>query len=187
MQKFLSALCLTLAFSSGQALASQTYNYSYTFDTKDVVSGSFTGVANGNLITNLSNITASVNGVAFDNSGSLYSVSWDGYNSGHPNPGTAVVSFDGQQSNFIFASTPVFNTYFYVIPWINGNLTIGAQALSPAITSDPAHPGLADYYNGNYNASNWHVAAVPEPTESALMLSGMGLLGFIVSRRNRSA
>lgn len=41
---------------------------------------------------------------------------------------------------------------------------------------------------GGYNLTVSSIAApVPEPTEVTLMLSGMGLLGFIASRRKKSA
>ena len=49
---------------------------------------------------------------------------------------------------------------------------------------------LASLKTGGYNA--WavrpgDVTAVPEPAESALLLTGLGLLGFIASRRKKSA
>ena len=173
-------LALAALFATSPASASQTFDYSYTFDTGQVVSGSFTGTAAGDLISDLSNISASIDGVALPQSGNLFSESWVGFNSGHGAPG-AVVSFDGLQSNFIFGDNAL-DSYFYVVPWYNGNQTIGTQALSLST-------GYIDYYNGNYNASNWNVVAapVPEPTEGALLLSGIGLLGFIATRRKKSA
>ena len=39
-------------------------------------------------------------------------------------------------------------------------------------------------YGGSYSGSV-SIAAVPEPTESALILSGIAMIGFIVSRRSK--
>ena len=69
ISKLLATLLLTALGSVAQAT---TYNYSYTFtrwdnDTPVVVHGSFDGTASGsNLVTNLSNITASIDGLDFN-------------------------------------------------------------------------------------------------------------------------
>ena len=66
ISKLLAALTVTALGSVAQAT---TYNYSYTFsrwlnDTPVVVHGSFDGTASGsNLVTNLSNITAFIDGL----------------------------------------------------------------------------------------------------------------------------
>jgi hypothetical protein len=137
-----------------------------------VVTGAFTGDANGNLITNLSNISASLNGVAFE--GSLKADYWQG---GHWLGSGAVASFDGLRNNFSFGNAA---SYFYVIPWSNPVVSDAAQAFTP-------RTGYVNYYNGNYNASNWHVAAVPvpEPETYAMLLAGLGLMGFVARRRKQ--
>ena len=55
------------------------------------------------------------------------------------------------------------------------NLTAGSYDLQ---ISGTATGSLGGTYGGNLNLS-----PVPEPTEGALLLSGMGLLGFIAARR----
>ena len=54
----LIALTATLVFGSG-AQASQTYDYSYKLYDGPTASGSFTGDASGNLITNLLTLRSS--------------------------------------------------------------------------------------------------------------------------------
>lgn len=173
--KFIVHLALLLcALANGSAQAAQTFNYSYTFDTGEVISGSFSGIANGNLISGLSNITANFNGTPFSGSGNLFSAAYTGSGFG----GSAVVSIDGLQSNFIFGPDSNFAEYFYVIPWAGG---IGAQAYIPAV-------GYIDYVNTHYIPSNWHVtAAIPEPETYAMLLAGLGLLGFTARRRKQAA
>jgi hypothetical protein len=86
--------------------------------------------------------------------------------------GGAVASLDGTRNNFYFGNS---SSYFYAIPYRNPVITGAAQVHTPA--------GYVDYYNGTYNASNWHITAVPEPESYALMLAGLGLLGFMARRK----
>ncbi len=165
-----------LALVLGNAQAGQTFDYSYKLYDGPTVSGSFSGDANGNLITNLSNITASLDGIAFTGSGSLSSFAWRG----SALVGGAVASFDGLRSNFFFTDAGRSN-YFYAIPWTSSFVTDAAQARTPK--------GYVDFYNGNYSASSWHVVAapIPEPETYAMMLAGLGLLGLTARRRKWSA
>ena len=88
-----------LLMSASGAQASQLFNYSYMFPTGDIVTGSFNGTANGNLINGLSNITASLNGIQFlAGNNNAYGV----YQSGPTTQwiaGAAVASFDGTQND----------------------------------------------------------------------------------------
>jgi hypothetical protein len=180
-----AALVFALAAHSATA-ASQQFAYSYTFDTGEILSGTFFGTQNGNLITQLSQVTASVTAAGvttpFVGSGNLIAGSYTapgGQCASCWSTTGAVVSIDGTASNFEFSnvsliSAPVIN-YFYVIPWPNGPQALAAQALTPSGTT-------IDYYNGSYIASNWHVSAVPEPATYALLLGGLGLLAGAVRR-----
>jgi hypothetical protein len=68
------AIVASLLF--GKANASAVYTYSFTFSSGDLVTGSFTGTAEGNLVTDLSNITAFMNGAPFGGDGTVYNYRW---------------------------------------------------------------------------------------------------------------
>jgi len=185
MKLFLRMFALAFALAAGSAAqASQTFDYSYTFNTGDVISGSFNGTANGNLINDLSNITASFDGHALNGSGSLHDAFYTdaGGDCGSCwSAGGAVVSFNGLQSNFLFIDSNFpansnYTNYFYVIPWPNGSDNPNAtQFFSPATN-------YVDYYNGQYIVSNWSVTdAVPEPGSIALV--GLGLMVLVFARK----
>src|SRR5579863_3914913 len=104
---------LAVSLTATSAFASTVYDFTETFLTgynsvtdshvPPVVTGSFTGTANGDLITNLSNISVSMNGVPLNGSGNLYGSSQ--FLSGsfyYFQSGGAVASFDGKQNNFLF-------------------------------------------------------------------------------------
>lgn len=183
-----TALVFALAAHSAAA-AQQQFSYSYTFDTGEILSGTFWGTQNGNLITQLSQVTASVTdaGVttAFVGSGNLVAGSYTAPGSNCPSCWSstgAVVSIDGTASNFGFSdaslvSGPVTN-YFYVIPWPNGPQVLAAQAITPS-------GKIIDYYNGSYIPGNWHVSAVPEPATYAMLIGGLGLLASVARRRRQ--
>ncbi len=63
MNRMLGLLALSLiALASSLAQAATDYAFSYTFEQGSSVTGSFSGVANGNLINDLSDIHFSLNG-----------------------------------------------------------------------------------------------------------------------------
>ena len=108
--------------------------------------------------------------------------------------GGAKVSSDTTKENFVFSSSNNFSTlgasnYFYIIqPWTNGgpapfSLTVAAQYATGASPNT-----YIDYYNGQFIAGNFSVAAVPEPATWLTMILGFAGLGFMAySRKSKPA
>src|SRR5262245_61129004 len=100
--KLLSVAVMTSFVSMGEASASTLFHYSYTFDLGTTISGSFSGTAFGDIIVNISNVTANVEGHAFNQSGNLAIYSWNNLANTWV-VGGAYASFDGLQNNFMFS------------------------------------------------------------------------------------
>jgi hypothetical protein len=154
--------------------------FSYTFDTGDYVTGSFTGDLQGNIISNLSNVSVSLDGTIFPTNNISVS-SWSDTNFWVS--GGAIASLDGTQNNFNFRSFDNVATYdFLAIPFFSA-VTNNAQAyISLAFNNYPVDVV-------GYNAQHWSVTAVPvpEPETYAMMLAGLGMLGFAARRRKQQA
>ena len=172
---------LVLAISSFSAAAT-TYNYSYTFADATKVTGTFDGLASGNLITGLSNIYAFFNGTAFEGNGALFNASY--LVNLDLSLGTANASFDGTDNNFIFSNRDmasltsfeglqIFSTTF--VPLNKTNYAVLFSAENHAADSPDSQ--------GTYDARRWTVTAVPEPETYAMLLSGLCLMGAIARRR----
>ena len=174
MNKILRTVAATVALAAASVAhaASSTFDYSYTFASGDVVKGSFTGDASGNLVTNLSNITAIVDGTPLTGSGALFNASY--------NPATFTwtadagrASFDGTQNDFLFIDSHYptdtnFTNYFYSI---NG---VGTLTDSRAFA----------YGDSSVATSRWTLtSAVPETDNAVLLLAGMGLMGLVMRRK----
>ena len=87
MKKRYLATALVAAFVG----SAQAESFLYSFQVNNLsVTGSFDGAVNGDLVTNLSNITAAIDGIAF--SGFLYGVHYEGWDA-VPVSGGAVASF----------------------------------------------------------------------------------------------
>lgn len=163
-----------VASASAQA---ELFNYSYTFNSNTVVTGSFDGTAAGNLVTNLSNVSANLNGIALIGSGSLYANSRS--NSGSWQTGGAVASFNGLQNNFIFLDTnyptsATFQNFFASVTY-----PLNSQAVTAIEVN---HSNLQR--GGNNAPISWSlVASVPEPETYAMLLAGLGLMGAVLRRR----
>lgn len=174
-------LVMQLAYSapSTPALA---YRYSYVFADATVVTGSFSGIASGNRITSLSDISASINGVALNGSGHLYPSSFGSADVFGWTSGGAVASFDGLENNFMFIDADFPNSYsytnfFYDIRPAGRSVYVTANHMA-AWTYDAAG-GVAD---GTWKVTLVH--AVPEPV-SALLL-GLGMAALVAARRRNT-
>lgn len=167
------ALAGTLFCSA--AASAGSYQFSYTMLDNTAITGSFDGIANGNLVGDLSKLAIAVNGVAMPGSGNLFTY---GINPFTP----AQISFDGLATSLFAADADLFS----------GNATafflIGPQAGSMTDTVNYNIPGLPfnGEGDGDYSAARWSltaVSAVPEPATYAMLLGGLALLGTAARRR----
>lgn len=163
------------------AAQAETFAFSYVFaNVGTTVSGSFDGTRSGDLVTGLSNISATYRGVVFAPTESLHEFHYVGkaFVSGG-----SVASFSGNSNNFLFVNsgTPddlYYKNFFFYVPYYGG--------VDPLI-STYAHARFSNVGADNSGGIGaWtlkSVSAVPEPETYAMMLAGLGLMGGIARRR----
>lgn len=166
--------------------ASQVYDYTYTFNASysygpGIVSGSFTGDANGNLITNLSNISASYNGTPLTGSGNLYG---SGLGSNGWVSGGAVASFDGRENNFYFSDADLPNNYNA----FNAFSSVSLRGYVTEVNAPNSSNGtdLFSHFNMDNSSGIWSVTphSAPVPImEGWWLLPGMLVGVGIFARR----
>ncbi len=195
LQKLIAVSVIALCSFSAKA---GVFNFSYTFGSGDVVSGSLTGTQNGIFIESVSNASAFLNGIAFTGNPNLY----------QPYtflagccivPGVPVISFNGNLNNFGFSNAPP-NTpgaNFFIM---NGTdiqagtgfslqyAGFGNSYSSGYIPQDVSLNGSATPGYTAFDANRWSLTpAVPEPETYAMMLAGLSLMGFASRRRKNLA
>lgn len=168
-----AVLCGSVLFS-GMAHAT-LFQYSFTFDPDNIVTGTFEGTANGNLVTNLSNITATFNGVDFIGSGSLYNAAYDYIWL----TGTGYASFDGTENNFLFYNdedefTNSKNYFFSVSDPRLGYSAIQTGSASLSVNAREGH------------FSQWSLSEVSVPAPASITLIALGLAGMAKVRRKQA-
>jgi PEP-CTERM motif len=173
MKKLIGLFALVSLLASA-AQASTIFDYSFTGTDGDLVSGSFSGTANGNLITNLSNITASLNGTVFSGSGNLFGSSHNA-TTWNWQSGGAVASFNGLQNNFLFIdadypNSTYFSNYFYSVSNIYNSYA--------SVSNNSTY--------GATSAANWRVVAAKVPEPSSLILFALGLAALVYFRRKQA-
>ena len=190
------AALLSLASTAASAA---TYNFTETLSPNffsnssapEVVTGSFTGTANGDLITNLSNASVFLNGVSvvqgFTNGGAplLGPLDIYSFNPGISNwqPGGAVASFSGNENNFLFINLG-YQSNSYVLNYFydkSGVSSPGDSLAYSAALVDTFAPGTGA--PGSWSVTP-AVSAVPLP--AALPLFGFAVAGFAAWGRRRA-
>ncbi len=174
----------TLSLAAIAAQAQTTFNFSYSFDPNNTgngqalsITGSFTGTAAGDLISNIGNVSLSINGTLF--SGPIVIEAADA--AGNWSTSVApVISANTGLANFVFADADVanhpdaVNNFFYIS---------GGQVFALDFNVTDAGNNPLQGYETAANGS-WNVSAVPEPATWALMAAGVGLVAL---RRRRQA
>lgn len=181
MKTFLRSVAFAGLMVASAISQATEFNFSYVFTTGDVISGSFDGTANGNLITIDSDLAVSLDGTAFLGGRQVFFAGVTGMYAGGP----AVVSFDGQANNFL--AVDVLSGNSLLMAPFNGGATNVADysAFGGGNADAPAESGGV----GPYDPTRWTIAAVsavPEPGTYAMFLAGLGLLGFLTKRRKRA-
>jgi hypothetical protein len=167
-------LCSWLVARAG---APTTYAFSYRFADGVVVSGSFSGTPNGNLITNLSRVSAFIDGSPLPRKVSNYGWVYNGQTFSTIS-GTAVASFDGTQNALLFSDSDNLNflpgagaTFFALAPYFGGSTDTAwvrseffSEVEGAGVYGTPAP----------YDASRWSLKVVPT---DAIVVNGTTLTG----------
>lgn len=175
-------LLATVSAAALVCVAADATPFAFTdkLQTGEMVTGTFDGDLSGNLITNMSNVSVWVDGIAFAGNGSLFTAQH-----GSTWMGTGIASLDGSQNNFIFVDSDLaggdggFSNFFYSIGDIGDaaiNLTSGQYGTTTPPTAFRAHVITQQVQ-----------AAVPEPASWGMMLGGFGLVGASLRSRRRAA
>jgi hypothetical protein len=189
MKLLKTALSTALMFTALAANAATTYDFSYTFNDNQVVTGSLSGDLIGQFINNISNIQVSLNGTQFstDSSGSLHAAAWDPI-ALNWSSAPAVISTNASLNNFVFADSNVpadFGASNYLM--FTNDSTYGSVAFAANTNIGMTALDGASYEAPAVNASSWSLVAapVPEPESYAMLLAGLGLTSATVLRRRQ--
>lgn len=171
MKKNLLALTLGLAFAGLAQASPLTFQFSYKLSTGDVLAGRLLGTLEGdNNTIDISSMLdfVTVNGapqiaLPYVNSATALFFSIPG--------GLAITSLNGLVQDFIACDSSACNDGFALLPLLlsPGSPLVYLSGATFGGTSEP------------YDATNWQIAAIPEP--GGLALVGLALAGALVTRR----
>lgn len=165
--KTVLALAVAIPTCLSMAAHADVFSWSYTDGGTHVGSGSFSTGVTGNPWTVLG-VTGIADGYTITGL-SLYAGADNLlYYPGIANPG--FVDFGG--ISFTTASGPAFN--------LGGSYTAGQYVLNDSSINPIGYAGVAGSYVVSMN-----VAPIPEPEIYAMMLAGLGVLGFVARRKKQ--
>jgi hypothetical protein len=203
---FAVAAAITVCSSFAHAA---TYDFSYQFNTGQVIAGQFTGVHDASFATTGDIDVTGVLGVSLNFVplvGPLfpYEYTAPGANCGNDacfKPvslgGVPIISLtDARNDNFVFSDNPTHTSLstnaFYVIPWPNGasnpvatqlfSLDVSLPESGIAYNGAPCSNCFINYYNGQFVPGNF-TAGVPEASTWTMMILGFAGVGFMAYRR----
>jgi hypothetical protein len=197
LKKTLAVAILSVgAMSSANA---NQFEFSYDFGIGYIVTGAFSGTANGNLVTNLSDISVSINGIAFNGSGSLLKFSFTNPVNFTRQTGESVVSFDGTANNFGFSDSSMTNEFFDLTALV-GSSKVGFHLKNQYGLYSSVYNGATNALLNNdvlQKSSNFYnitpiwslkditpqIVAVPEPESLTMMLLGLPMMVWSIRRR----
>ena len=176
VRPFLLAATFVLAALIPSTAHAGIFAYSYTFGVGDIVTGTFVGTQNGNLIADISDATVLLNGISIGDA--IYTAGFSIPHVWGPTAdGLAVVSIDGTQNNFVFSASDLDHGG----NWLNGEI---------ASLSYPGWSGMAGTWNGksdfdvpmNISWSVRNISSIPDTGATAAVL-GVSLIGLAALRR----
>lgn len=182
----LGLLCTAAIGLTALSARADQFDYSYTFYSGDVVSGSFDGTLNGNLITNISNASVVINGVA--QSGPYFIEDLDPSIPAWQDGG-AYASLDGSDNNFLFINSDYANGDYsftnFFLSVTDPTVLDGEEAAETFSSSLQVNETDAPA-NGPVVITDVEPSSVPD-SGAALALLGLGLGGIALVRRRCAA
>jgi hypothetical protein len=152
------------------------FDYSYTFGSGDIVSGTLEGSQSGDFVNNVANVTVFFNGTAM--SGNVYTARYEptGYVAG------PIVSFDVHKNDLLFANSDFANGDLGAIEFLQIiNLNVYGSDLANAII--PGVGGVTtDLSFGLWSLTEQPGTSVPDAGSTAAMF-GSALVGITLLKR----